>query len=187
MANTDTPRGLWPVGYASGAPYNGAANRYYVPASDGTAIFVGDLVKLGGSADADGIPSAIQAAAGDTVIGVCVGVVAVTHESTTYREASTERYIFVADDPELLFSVQEDSVGGALAAANVGQNADVVVGSGSTFTGFSGMELDSSTAATGTAQLRIVRLDPKPDNEIGTNANWLVRIVEHRSRTATGV
>lgn len=187
MANSDTPRGLWPVRYASGAPYNGAANLYYVPSSDSTAIFVGDAVKLAGSADANGVASVAQAAAGDTIIGAVVGVVPVTHDSTTYREASTERYVMVADDPELLFSAQEDSVGGALAAADVGNNVDLVVGSGNTIYGYSGMELDSSTKATTTAGVRIVGLDRTPDNEIGTNANWLVRIVEHRSRTATGV
>lgn len=187
MANSDIPRGLWPVRYASGAPYNGAANRYYVPASDGTAIYLGDAVKLAGSADADGVPDVAQAAAGDTVIGVVVGVEPVTRDSTTYRVASTARYVFVADDPELLFSVQEDSVGGALAVTNVGNNFDLVVAAGSAITGYSGMELDSSTAGTSTAQVRVVALDPKPDNEIGANAKWLVRIVEHRSRTATGV
>ena len=187
MANADTPFGLRPVRYFSGAPYNGAANLYYVPSSDSTAIFIGDAVKLAGSADADGIPSIAQAAAGDTLIGVVVGVQADTRDSLTYRAASTERYVWVADDPELLFLAQEDSAGGALAASNVGNNVDLVVGSGSTGTGMSGMELDSSTAATTTAQVRVVRLWNSPDNAIGNQAKWLVRIVEHQNATATGV
>lgn len=187
MANADTPMGLWPVRYFSGAPYNGAARLYYVPSSDGTAIFLGDPVKLAGSADSDGVPSVQQAAAGDTLIGVVVGVQAITHDSTTYREASTERYVWVADDPALLFMVQEDSDGGALAATDVGNNADLVIGTGSTTTGLSAAEIDSSTKATTTAQVRIVELYRAPDNEIGTNAIWLVRIVEHRNATATGV
>ncbi len=187
MANVDSPFGLKPVRYFSGAPYNGAVNRYYVPASDGTAIFIGDAVSLAGSADADGVPSVAQAAAGGTIIGVVVGVEAVTRDSTTYREASTDRYVLVADDPGLLFMAQEDSAGGALAAADVGRNVDLVVGAGDTSTGLSGMELDSSTSATTTAQVRIVSLWNADDNEIGTNAKWLVRIVEHRNATATGV
>lgn len=187
MANVDSPFGLKPVRYFSGAPYNGAANRYYVPASDGTAIFIGDAVSLAGSADADGVPSVAQAAAGATIIGVVVGVEFVTRDSTTYREASTERYVMVADDPGLEFLAQEDSVGGDLAVANVGNNVDLVVGAGNTTTGLSGMELDSSTAGTGTAQVRLVRLWQAADNEIGTNAKWLVRIVEHRNATVTGV
>lgn len=187
MANADTPYGLKPVRYFGGAPYNGAARLYYVPSSDGTAIFIGDAVKLAGSADADGVPSVAQAAAGDTIMGVVVGVKADTRDSLTYRAASTERYIWVADDPDLLFLVQEDSVGGALAAADVGNNADLIVASGSTTTGQSAMEIDSSTKVTTTAQVRVVELWRDPSNEIGTNAKWLVRIVEHRNATATGV
>lgn len=187
MANVDSPRGLWPVRYFGGGPYNGAARRYFVPSTDSTAIFIGDPVKLAGSADADGIPTVAQAAAGETLIGVVVGVEAETRDSTTYRPASTDRYVLVADDPDLLFAVQEDSVGGALAATNVGNNCDLVIGAGNTATGFSGVEIDSSTAGTGTAQVRIVDLHQAPDNAIGDNAVWLVRIVEHRNATATGV
>lgn len=187
MANVDSPFGLKPVRYVGGGPYMGDANLYYVPSSDSTAIFVGDAVKLAGSADSDGVPSVAQAAAGDTVIGVVVGVKPVTNDSTIYREASTERYVYVADDPDLLFLVQEDSDGGALAAADVGNNCDLVVGSGSTQTGLSAMEVDSSTKATTTAQVRIMRLWDAADNEIGDQAKWLVKIVEHRNTSATGV
>lgn len=187
MANADTPRGLWPVRYFGGAPYNGAARLYHVPSTDATAIYIGDPVKLAGSADADGVPTVQQAAAGDTLIGVVVGVQAETHASTVYRAASTARYVWVADDPDLLFAVQEDSDGGALAATDVGNNADLVIGTGSTTTGYSAAEIDSSTKATTTAQVRVVELYRAPDNEIGTNAVWLVRIVEHRNATATGV
>jgi hypothetical protein len=44
MANSNAPTGLTPVRYASGAPYNGAANVYFVPASDSTALYIGDPV-----------------------------------------------------------------------------------------------------------------------------------------------
>lgn len=187
MANSDAATGLWPVRYFGGAPYNGAARKYFIPATDGTAVYLGDPVKLAGSADADGVPTVAQAAAGDTVIGVVVGVVPETHDSLIYRAASTARYVLVADDPDLLFRVQEDSDGGALAATDVGNNCDLIIGSGSTTTGYSGVEIDSSTKATTTAQVRIVELHQTADNEIGTNAKWLVRIVEHRNATATGV
>lgn len=193
MANVNAPFGLTPVRYFSGAPYNGAARLYYVPSSDSTAIYVGDPVSLAGSADTQGIPSVAQAAAGGTLMGVVVGVHptkgagADGRDSTIYRAASTERYVWVADDPALLFSCQEDSVGGALAAADVGNNCDLVIGSGSTFTGLSGVQIDSSTKATTTAQVRIVELQQTPNNAIGANAVWLVRIVEHQNATATGV
>lgn len=187
MANIDAPRGLRPVKHLDGSPFNGAVNRYYVPSSDATAIFIGDAVKSAGSADANGVASVAQAAAGDPIRGVVVGVEPVTAESLIYRAASTERYLLVADAPDIVFEIQEDSDGGALAAANVGQNADLIVAAGSTSTGLSGMELDSSTAATTTAQLRILGFSQVVNNEIGANARLLVTINEHELKSTAGV
>ncbi len=187
MANVDAPKGLRPVKHLDGSPYTGAVNRYYVPASDGTALFIGDAVKSAGSADANGVASVTRAAAGDTLRGVIVGVEPVTADSLIYRAASTERYVYVADAPDLIFEIQDDSDGGALAATNVGQNADIIVGSGSTVTGLSGMELDSSTASASTAQLRILGFVQDPLNEVAANARFLVMINEHELKSAAGV
>lgn len=186
MANSDTPRGLRPVRYLSGAPYNGAANKYYVPATDATAIYIGGLVKLAGSADANGVADVTgNVATGNPVMGVVVGVVPVTADSLIYRAASTERYVMVADDPNLLFEVQEDSDAGALAATNVGNTADLIAfTSGSTTTGLSSIEIDSSTATAagdGTEDVFIVGYAQRPDNEIGTNAKLLVRLNNHQA------
>lgn len=187
MANDDSPKGLTPVKHLDGSPYNGAANLYYVPTTDTVAIHVGDAVKSAGSADSGGIPSVAQVAAGDTIRGVVVGIKPRTDEDLNFRAASTERYLFVADAPDLVCEIQEDSTGGALTAANVGSNADIAVGTGNTTVGRSGMELDSSDVKTGSAQLRILSLAQRPDNEIGTNAKWLVTINEHELKSTTGV
>lgn len=186
MANADAPFGLRPVRYLSGAPYNGAANRYYVPASDtSNAIFIGSLVKLTGGADADGIPVVTgNVSTGNPVVGVVVGVVPVTADSTIYRANSTARYVMVADDPNLVFEVQEDSDGGALAATAAGATCTLIgFTGGSTTTGLSSMELDSSglseTSDTDD-DVRIIQAVQSPDNEIGANARWLVRLNVHQ-------
>ena len=189
MANSDIVKGLVPVGYLNGAPYNGQVNKYYIPDTDSTAVFVGDPVKLAGSADSRGIPSVAQASVGDAIIGAVVGIAEATRDDDIYRAASTEKYVLVADDPQTVFEVQEDSDGGALAATDVGQNASFIVGTGSTVTGLSGVELDSSTAATtSTLDLQILRLSDREDNEIGTNAKWLVKLNNHQfTNAATGI
>lgn len=181
MANSDAATGLRPVQTLSGVPYNGQCERFYVPSSDSTAIYIGDLVKLAGSGDANGVPSVTLASSTNVVLGVVVGVEAATNESLIYRAASTERYLLVATDPQLLFEIQEDSTGGALAATHIGLNANFSGSGGSTVTGKSAIELDSSSAATtATLDFSIVRLAPRPDNEIGTNAKWLVRLNNHQ-------
>lgn len=86
-----------------------------------------------------------------------------------------------------MYEIQDDSDGGALTAASVGLNADIVVGTGSTTTGTSAMELDSSTVNTTSAQLRILGLSHRADNEIAANAKWLVMINEHELKSTTGV
>jgi len=193
MANSNAPVGFKPVRYKSGAPYNGAANMYYVPATDSTALYIGDPVIIAGSADADGIATATIATAGSAgrVTGVVVGIVPSPTITTKYRPASTACYILVADDPDLLFECQEDAVGGALAAADVGLNADMVSGSGSTVTGLSAWQLDTSTkATTATLQLRIVGFAQRPNNAIGANAKVLVRFnlpTETGAAGSTGV
>lgn len=191
MANANTPFGLRPVRHRSGAPYNGAATRYFVPASDSTALYIGDPVIIAGSSDADGVATVTRATAagGAYLLGPVVSVEQETRDSLTYRAASTARYVWVADDPDLQFEIQEDGVGGALAAANVGQNVDLVAGTGSTVTGLSGFQADSSTAATtNTLQLRIMGFSRRIDNEVGNaNAKMLVSINLHTLRNLTGI
>jgi len=191
MANANTPYGLRPVRHRNGAPYNGAATRYHVPASDGTALFIGDPVIIAGSADADGVATVTRATAagGNYLLGAVVAVEPETRDSLTYRAASTARYVWVADDPDLVFEIQEDGVGGALAATNIGQNIDLVAGSGSTTTGLSGFMADSSTAATtNTLQLRLIGFSQRVDNEVGNAyAKMLVSINLHALRNATGI
>jgi hypothetical protein len=83
----------------------------------------------------------------------------------------------VLDDPNQLFLVQCDE---GFVAADVGKNADVVGTGGSTTTGISTMELDSSTLANSAAlNLKVVGLYNDVNNEFGTNAVVVVKINEH--------
>ena len=177
MANRDTIYGLKYVGNLSGNA-TGQVVRCNIPASNGTATFIGDAVKSLGSSDADGIAQVIQCAAGDIIHGVIVGFEPLLSDlSVKHRVASTNRYCLVQVDPFSVFEIQEDSVGGALTTASVGLNADLVVGTGSTASGYSGMELDSSTAnTTNTLRLKILGFSQRVDNEIGANAKVLVKI-----------
>jgi hypothetical protein len=186
MANPDIVRGLVPVGYVGGAPYNGAFREYSVAAGNGTAIYVGDPVTAAGVGTAQTINGkvmldVVQAATGDIITGVVVGVKPDTATSLPYRAASTQRVLYVADDPDLLFEIQEVSGGTALTANDLGLNANFVVGSGSTVTGYSGVELNNSGEAnTNTLDLKLIGFKNAPDNAIGEHAKWLVRINRHR-------
>jgi hypothetical protein len=159
-------------------------------------LFIGDPVIIAGGADADGVATVTRATAagGAFMLGPVVSVDPVDgagasgRDSPTYRAASTARYVYVADDPDLVFEIQEDAVGGAAAAADVGLNVDLVAGTGSTITGLSAFQADTSTKnTTATLQLRILGFKQSVDNEIGANAKLLVTINLHSLRNTTGI
>lgn len=192
MANVDSPFGLRPVRYMSGAPYSGAVNAYSTVTGDGTAIYIGDPVIISGTASTiDGViyQDVDQAATGDVIVGVVVGVKPESRDSTVYRAGSTARVLYVADDPSLLFEIQEVSGGTALAAADIGLNANFVVAAGSATTGQSGVELNNATeATTNTLDVQIVGFANRPGNEIGEHAKWLVRLNRHqRANQVAGI
>lgn len=179
MANPNSPYGLKPVRERDGSPYSGAANTYYVPSTDATALFIGDPVILAGSADTAGTaPTVTRATAGATnrITGVVVGFQpSPDFVPYGYRPASTAMYVLVADDPYIEYVIQADADG--VAAAQVGLNANLTSGSGSTYTKRSGFILDGSTPdADATYQLRILGLEPQINNEVGAYADVLVRI-----------
>lgn len=192
MSNPNAAFGLRPVEDLNGAPYSGGARVYSVPASDATAIFVGDPVKLasGSGQIINGSPyrDVIRANTGDTIVGVCLGCIPDTRDSTQYRAASTQRRILVADSPNLLFEIQQSNTGTPFSVNNVGLNCNINTGTaGSTVTSYSGVVADNATGATtNTLDLKIIGMLDAPDNDIGSAAGTgtlasrlLVRINRH--------
>lgn len=200
MANANIPAGLTPL---KNSPFvEIPKNFYYIPASYATALFIGDpVVKTGTSNttnilgdgrqfNAGSLPEINKAAAGDTnpITGVIIGFLANPSNLTlNYNPASTERVAIVADSPLQEFLIQEESAGSPLAATSVGLNANVVYAeSGSTTTGLSGVELDTTTpATTATFQLKILRLLDASENAIGQHAKWRVKINNHTEANVT--
>lgn len=184
MASVSRISGFRPVKNTTGAPYSGKASLYFVPSSDSTVIMVGDAVKLAGDARAaSGAPTVTRCGATDIPVGIVVGILfsGVGNEVTNvpavndlntpvYRRASTDRYLLVADDPNLIYEVQYagTSVAAATITANVGLNGQFTTTAGSTTSGSSGMQLDSAgLATTATLPLKIVGFPSRPDNVPG--------------------
>lgn len=191
MPNSNYPWGLRPVQQMLGAPYNGAIMQFSVPASDATAIFVGDPVKLVGTSQfINGLVfnDIAQAATGNIIAGVVVGFLADTRDSLLYRAASSQRIALVDIDPNSLYEIQQTTGGTPLTANDIGLNANFVVAAGSTYTGQSGVTLDNTTeATTNTLDLKIVSMPLRVDNDPGTAAGtgadasrFYVRINRHQ-------
>lgn len=189
MANFNGPFGIRPIS-DNGTPWSGQGRLVYFPSTQAGNIFLGDpIVPLGGT-DAFGVPAVGIATAGATnvIMGGFIGIsngpagsgFTVTRDLPVYRQASIANYGFICDDPNQLYAVQEDSDGGAIAAGTGGfSNGNLVAGAGSTVTGFSGWQLDSSTVAGAgnpTYQVKILGTLRGPDNAIGNYCKWVVRL-----------
>jgi hypothetical protein len=178
MANANTPFGLKPVRDAASGTESGGLEMFYHAAADGTALYIGDPVIKSGSSDGAGVASVIRATAAGPITGVVMGFVPDgTTNANGYGAASTAYYVLCTTDHTEAFIVQEDGVGGQLAAADVGLNADFIVAAGNAYSKRSGVMLDSSTKATTAAlPLKILGLAPIPGNDFGAYAKFLVKI-----------
>lgn len=196
MANSNTPFGLAPVEYLSGAKWNGQARRYYIPSTDANAFAIGDAVMIAGGADGKGIPSITLATPGSGILGVIVGMggekyggpsVDPSNLGTTVIPATKTKayYVLVADDPNIIFEVQEIGTGTALTAAEVGLNANLVAGTNNGYV--SGWLLTNTTeAVTATLDVKLLGLSQRiPDNTFGAYAKWNVLINNHYYRVGS--
>lgn len=191
MANPTTPFGLIGRKNQYSSPYNSGLQHFSTAAGNATAIFVGDLVTLAGTSqliNGQVFSDVVQGATGGVFVGVVVGVLPVSRDTLNYRAASTQAILMVETDPNAEFEIRQVAGGTPLTANDVGLNANVVVGSGSTTTGLSGMALDNTTeATTNTLDLKITGMSSRPDNEVGTAAGtgsdsstFFVRINRHQ-------
>ncbi len=205
MANTSKIRGFIPVKHVNGSPYNGQSNIYATAAADGTALFVGDPVKLAADGNAQGIQLVTKATAGAAALGVVVGVIntkldpvagtmsggSISLDTPVYRPASTAQYVLVCDAPDVVYEVEAVTGSNAsysFAVADVGQNADLSTVAGSTVTGTSAAALDMATKnTTATLQWKILGVVQRPDNEItGASTKVLVKINNAQMAAGTG-
>lgn len=200
MANVSAPRGLIPYRMATNAYDTGGLGLYYVPSTYNQVMYVGDPVAATGASDAFGVPvvGLATAAGSNYILGAFVAianggpngaVVAVTRDQPVYHVAATSQYILVSHDPNQMYVMQEDSNGGAITVATAGtKNVSLIAGTGSSVTGYSGWQLDSSTINTTALQMRIMQALVEEDNTPGLDyAKWLVRINLHALNNTTGV
>jgi len=160
MANKDAAFGFRPVRHLSGGEIR--TNEYKIAANYGTSIFQGSPVL---AVTAGGIE---VAAAGNVVLGVFGGCFFT--DPTTSKPTFSNHYpastnasdivAFVYDDPRIVFEVQHDGTG--TAAMNFG-GFDLVGTSGSTTTGRSSGELDTSSVTT-SGQFKQIGISKDPNN-----------------------
>jgi len=191
MANVDKAYGLRPMGNLSAT---GAQKQYgYLIADNQSgAIFQGDLVTLSG-----GYIVKFDATLHTCAVGVFNGCNYVDPTSgkptwSNYYPGSVnittgQITADVVDDPNQLFSIQADE---DIVQADFGKNAAIAYTAGSTVTGVSATELDSSTIANTNAAglvLKLVGLNTLPTNELGSNYTQVIVKINMHLYGSSGV
>ena len=156
------PYGLVPINLIGGQVFAGSTRLIPIATNSSTAIFYGDVVKLGstGTLEKD---TGTNAA---TPVGVFLGC---TYTDPVFGKLFRQYYpgttnitdiqAYVLDDPDALFKVAVVSSGTTISFVNrtaVGNNAVLVQNNGSTTTGNSQVAVSSTTATTSTWPVRII-------------------------------
>ena len=189
MANVDKAFGLRPQGNLSAT---GAQKQYGYKIADNQsgAIYLGDLVTLSG-----GYVVKFDATLHTVAVGVFNGCNYINPSTgkptwSNFYPGSvniTSGYINadVIDDPNQLFVIQADE---DVVQADIGRNAAIAYTAGSSVTGLSATELDSSSIANSAALvLKIVGIFDAPGNDIDENFVDVVVKINAHMYGSTGV
>lgn len=194
------PFGLAPFRSNLAAPFTGQVTRYCIPSSDGSAYYIGDGVAQVAGADALGCPNVQKMASTTPYRGVIVGVEnptigAVSLQGTVIDDTITSvpatktraYYVYVADDPNQLFMIQDDGITGAnLVAASANLNSSLTIAAPTLGYQLSGTVLLSSSfnvaAARNTKLMGLVPFPVLPGgsaNAFGAYAVWVAKPNQH--------
>ena len=157
MANADRPSGFKPV--------NSAPRLVKYVA--GSRIVPGEFVRLASDGKVDPV------AAGESILGLAMSYASAEDEIVMVIDDPNQEYVGQADESEI--NAQTD----------IGQLCDVVATADNTTYDAARMEIDSSTISDGAGgQLLIMRLQERPDNALGAQADVIVRVNECQLRPA---
>ena len=156
MANFQAPRGLSPVGTLTGAALNEQGRLYCIQATDsGNSYAIGDIVMSASGSDANGVPYVTKYAVGSgqplgIVVGIRVADPGISLQGNTIplekvyltNGTAANRYVYVVDDPNVIFQVQFDATG--VTQANLHKNASLTI----TADASSGLSMSSPLSST---------------------------------------
>lgn len=192
---TNRPFGLAAIRHRNGNPFNEAVSRYFVPAADASAYYIGDPVKSAANADTNGVPALQKSAGNDILRGVFMGqeqpgvntpsiqgvLLQNTQTSIPATKNGVNYYIYVVDDPDVVFAIQDDGItGGNLVAANANKNANMTIAAPAQPQQASAtVILSSSIATTSTLTLKLFGLVQQTGNVFGAFGIWQAFINAH--------
>jgi hypothetical protein len=197
MANVNKANGFSPVGNLLGGKWNEQGRLYAIPTSDTTNSYaIGDCVMSASGSDANGVRY-VQKWGGATTtsalpLGIIVGIrvadpgVSLVGNSLSLEKAyiaagtrTSVRYLYVVDDPFVLFEAQFDSTGATQAQLSLNAAVTISAANQSSLSNsapFSDMVL-TGPAVTATLPIRLLGAVQKGDNQVTSTASPYVRVL----------
>ena len=165
--SVSAPYGLIPINLIGGQVFAGATRQIPIATNSSTAIYYGDVVKLG----SDGTLSKDAGTSAATPVGVFLGC---SYTDPVFGKTFRQYYpgttnitdvvAYVQDDPDALFKVAVVSSGTTIGYVNrtaVGNNAVLVQNSGNSITGNSQVAVSATTNTTSTWPVRVIDVVPE--------------------------
>jgi ketosteroid isomerase-like protein len=172
MANVDNPRGFSVLRGSNG----GEPRMRKYKANVTTDIFRGDIVQMLAAGTVKTITTTTGAA---TVLGVAANAVDAS-------DSSTSQEVWVYDDPDQEFEVQDDGAAATPSAGDVGATYALILTTGNTTTGLSKHEVDASgSGAAATDAVILMGFKEGPLLSIGKNASMIVKLNRHIWKTSS--
>lgn len=170
MANVDNARGFKPMRVSNG----GEPRMRRYKANVTTDVFQGDVVQM----LAAGTVKTIVTTTGNTFV---LGIAANRVDASTQ---ATSQDLWVYDDPDQEFEVQDDGEAATPSQAVVGSTFALIITTGNTTTGLSKHEVDASAVGQATTDPVLVQgFKEGPTFEIGKYASIIVRLNRHLFKT----
>jgi hypothetical protein len=197
MANVNKANGFSPVGNLLGGKWNEQGRLYAIPTSDTSNSYaIGDCVMSASGSDANGVRY-VQKWGGATTtsalpLGIIVGIrvadpgVSLVGNSLSLEKAyiaagtrTSVRYLYVVDDPFVLFEAQFDSTGATQAQLSLNAAVTISAANQSSLSNsapYSDMVL-TGPAVTATLPIRLLGAVQKGDNQVTSAASPYVRVL----------
>lgn len=188
MSNVQFTKGLFPV-----KPVGGMVSINYYRADTAKAIYLHQPVRL---LDTGKLAPATCGSDNGTILGSAECFLrdglGSPYEDYPYLKAASTPPIFVgvADDPNQVFLIEEDTGGSALTLSACGNLADFTYldTTGNTTTGISQAVLDRSGVNISSGQFLLLhpQYAADGDNDYGNYCKWIVKINMHQTKIETG-
>lgn len=182
MANTNAPNGFTVSKHQKGGLHNRRV-RYHIAGAYSSDIFNGDAVIPVNTSKNIARPGT----AADRLQGVFDNCFYLDPNQSApqynRRWPASQAIVtgssvdaWVIDDPGVIFEVQ---MSGAFTLAGIGSLADLVLGTGNTFTKVSADAIDSTTLDASGTVVKVLDVVNRPDNAVGSFARVFVEISKH--------